>query len=129
MENRLDSIKMWQLTDSSVEHYFGEIAQMDNSEALTVKTFGYLHSTARLASLERILSDQRFINAHNHHVHYHGYKEVPAELRRFKWELYNLKLTLLPTNSNVNVFNRNLKKLIISEIPGTLTDLVAEQRA
>ena len=60
MENRLDSIKMSQLTDSSVEHHFGEIAQMDNSEALTVERFGYLYPTARLASLESI---QRFINA------------------------------------------------------------------
>ena len=57
---------------------------MDNSEALTAKRFGYLYPTAKLASLERILSDQRFINAHNHHVHYDGYKDVLVELRRFK---------------------------------------------
>ena len=63
---------------------------MDNSEALTVERVGHLYPTARLASLKRILSDQRFINAHNHHVHYDGYEEEPAELRRFKWELYNL---------------------------------------
>ena len=83
IENFLDSIKMLQLTDSSAEHLSGEIAQMDNSEALTVERFVYLYPTARLASLERILSDQRFINAHNHHVHYGGHKEVPAKLRRF----------------------------------------------
>ena len=100
MENLLDSIKMSQLTDSSVEHNFGEIAQMDNSEALTVERFAYLYPTARLGSLERILSDQMFIYAHNHHVHYDGYKEVPAELRRFKGELYNLKFTLLPEADN-----------------------------
>ena len=57
MENVLDFIKMSQLTDSSFEHRFGEIAQMDNSEALTVERFGYLYPTARLASLKRILSD------------------------------------------------------------------------
>ena len=53
-----DSTKMMQLTDSSVEHLFGEIGQMDNSEALTVERFGYLYATSRLASLKRILSDQ-----------------------------------------------------------------------
>ena len=46
MENLLDSIK----TDSSVEHLFGEIAQMDDSEALTVERFGYLYPIVRLAS-------------------------------------------------------------------------------
>ena len=84
MENLLDSTKMLQLTDSSAEHLFGEIAQMDNSDRSStpaVERFRYLYPTARLASLERILSDQRFINAHSHHVHYDGHKEVPAKLR------------------------------------------------
>ena len=44
MEKLFDSIKTLQLT--VVEHHFGEIAQMDNSEALTVKRFGYLYPTA-----------------------------------------------------------------------------------
>ena len=121
---------MSQLTDSSAEHLLGVIAQMDNSEALTVERFGYLYPTARIASLERILSDQRFINAHNHYVHYDGHKEVPAKLRRFKWQLYNSKFTLLPTNCKVfkvKLSDRNRRKLIVSEIPGT--DLVAERRA
>ena len=55
MENLLDSIKMSQLTDSSAEHLFGEIAKMDDSQALIVE---------RLASMKRILSDQRFISKH-----------------------------------------------------------------
>ena len=95
MEIIHDSIEMSQLTDSSAEHLFGEIAKMDDSEALIVERFGYLYPTARSGSMKRILSDQSFINAHNCHVHYDGYKEVPAELRRFKRELYNLKFTLL----------------------------------
>ena len=94
---------------------------MDDSEALTVERFGYLYPTERLASMKRILSDQRFINVLNCHVHYDGYKEVPAELRRFKRELYNLKFTLLPKSSKVNVSDRNRRNIIVSEIPGTLT--------
>ena len=92
MEILLDSTKMFQLTDSSAGHLFREIAQINNSEALTVERFGYLYPTARLASLERILSDQRFINAHNYHVHYDGHKEVPAKLIRFEWKNIQFKI-------------------------------------
>ena len=96
---------------------------MDDSDSLTVERLGYLYPTARLAGMKRILSDQKFINAHSYHVHYDGYKEVPAELRRLKWELYNLKFTLLQKNSKSNVSDRSRRNLIVSEIPGTLTSI------